>query len=204
MCTCRSHRSATLFGLPLAGGVCCGLAGEPPIRRRDWLAMVGSAAALFRAAPALAAAQLYGTAVVYDFVSSGVVKGSQTTIRMPDGSLDVRFEFTDRGRGPKMRSTIALDSTGFISRLQTTGYNYLKVLVNERFVARSGTAMWKNSAEKETHSYSAPRFYISMDGSPEEGAILVRAALRGRNTSLELWPSGVTNVSAVKTIAVSN
>jgi imidazolonepropionase-like amidohydrolase len=180
------------------------MAGELPIRRRDWLTVIGAASAYLWAMPGLAAAKLYGTAVEYDFVTSGVVKGSQTTVQLPDGTLDVRFEFTDRGRGPKLRSIIAVDDAGFISTLHTTGYNYLKVPVNERFVARNGTASWKNSAERETHSYTTPRFYSSMDGSPEEGAILVRAALRARNASLELWPSGVTNVSAVKTLTVSN
>ena len=135
---------------------------------------------------------------------SGVVKGSQTTVRLPDGSLDVRFAFSDRGRGPKIRSLLALDRAGLIARLQTTGYNYLKVTVNERFAARGGTATWKNSAENETQSGSAPRFYVSMDGTPEEGAILVRAALRAPNQSLELWPSGVTNVSLVKTLVANN
>lgn len=180
------------------------MAGEFPIRRRTWLALAGSAAATMWSLPALASAKLYGTAVRYDYVSSGVVKGSQTTLRLPDGSLDVRFEFTDRGRGPNVRSTIALDDAGFISKLQIAGYNYLKVPVNERFVARGGSATWKNSAEHETHSYTAPRFYVSMDGTPEEGAILVRAALRGHDESVPLWPSGVTNVTVVKTLTVSN
>ena len=71
-------------------------------------------------------------------------------------------------------------------------------------MTRNGTASWKNSAENETQPNSTPRFYISMDGSPEEGAIMVRAALRARNASLGLWPSGVTHVSSVKTLTVSN
>lgn len=204
MCNCRSYGGATLFGLPLAGSVHSCMTGEPPIRRRDWLSTVGSAAAFVCAAPALAAAKLYGATARYDYVSSGVVKGSQTTLRLPDGSLDVRFEFTDRGRGPELRSTIALDNAGLISKLRTTGYNYLKVTVDERFTARNGTASWKNAAEQETQRSSTPRFYVSLDGTPEEGAILVRAALRARNESLDLWPSGVTNVSSVKTLVVSS
>src|SRR5579871_3285140 len=103
MCSCRSHRQATLFGLPLAGEFHSSLAGELPMRRRDWLATVSSAAAVLWAAPAFAAAKLYGSVVAYDFVSSGVVKGSQRTLALPDGRLDVRFEYIDRGRGPKMR-----------------------------------------------------------------------------------------------------
>jgi hypothetical protein len=204
MCSCRSRRWSALFGLPLQGAAHSCLAGEPPLRRRDWLAVVGSAAATLWAAPGLAAAKLYGTPAQYDYVSSGVVKGSQKTIRMPDGSFDIRYEFIDRGRGPKLRSTIATDSSGMISTLRTTGYNYLKVTVDERFTFRHSTASWKNSAEQEMHRNASPRFYISMEGTPEEGAIMVRAALRAKNPSLSLWPSGVTNVSAVKTIAVSN
>ncbi len=204
MCTCRSHRCSTLFGLPLKGSANSCLAGELPIRRRDWLAVAGSAAAWIWASPGLAAAKLYGTPVRYDYVSSGVVKGSQTTLRLPDGSFDVRYEYIDRGRGPKLRSTIRCDETGFISSLRTTGYNYLKVAVEERFTSRNGAASWQNSAERESHRTTSPRFYISMEGTPEEGAIMVRAALRAQRTSLPLWPSGVTNVSAVKTIAVSN
>src|ERR1700729_3218688 len=201
---CRSHRHATLFGLSLsAGGKCC-LAGEWRVPRRGWISAIGSAAAVLWASPGLAAAKPYGRAVRYDYVSSGVVKGSQTTVRMPDGSLDVRFEFTDRGRGPQLRSIVTVDNAGFISRLHTTGYNYLKVTVDERFEASGGTASWKNAAERETRHESSPRFYASMDGSPEEGAILVRAALRARNGSVGLWPSGVTQVSAVRTLAVGN
>lgn len=180
------------------------MAGELPIRRRDWLSALGSAAALVLASPSLAAAKLYGSAVRYDFVSSGVIKGSQTTTRMPDGSLDVRFEFTDRGRGPAIRSTIALDHAGLIARLHTTGVNYLKVPVDERFTARSGTASWKNAAENETQPDSPPRFYVSMDGSPEEAAILVRAALHAPGGSLALWPSGTTTVAAVRTLTIKN
>jgi imidazolonepropionase-like amidohydrolase len=180
------------------------MAGELPLRRRDLLSMVGAAAAYACTKPAFALAKLYGRVVTYDYVSSGVVKGSQQTVCLPDGSLDVRFQFIDRGRGPALHSTIALDDAGFISKLRSTGYNYMKVTVDERFVARTGTADWKNAAEVETQSYSAPRFYISMEGSPEEGAIMVRAALRARAGTLQLWPSGVTRVAAVKTLDVSN
>lgn len=116
------------------------MAGELPIRRRDLLSMVGAAAAYACTSPAFVLAKVYARVATYDFVSSGVVKGSQQTVCLPDGSLDVRFQFIDRGRGPTLHSTISLDDAGFISKLRTTGYNYMKVTVDERFVARKGTA----------------------------------------------------------------
>lgn len=204
MCMCHSHRGPTLFGLPLSGGTHACMAGELPLRRRDWLAVAGSVAATLCAAPAFAVAKLYGTAIQYDFVSSGVVKGSQTTLQLPDGSLDVRYEYIDRGRGPKLRSTIATAPSGFISKLHTTGYNYLKVAVDERYTASAGQASWKNSAERETHPDAPERFYVSMDGTPEEGAVLVRAALRARSGAVALWPGGESKVRTVKTLDVSD
>jgi len=203
MCTCRIQRHEMLFGLPLESGIHRCMAGAPPIRRRTWLAGVGSGMALAWASPGWVAAKLTGETLQYDYVSSGVVKGSQTTVRMPDGSRQVRFEFTDRGRGPKVSSTIAVDGGGLISNLQTTGYNYLKVTVNERFAVRDGNATWTNAAERETHSNTPPRFYPSMDGTPEEGAVMVRAAMRASNATLQLWPSGSTQVSKVTTLTVS-
>jgi imidazolonepropionase-like amidohydrolase len=204
MCMCQTQRGSTLFGLPLSGGAHVCMAGELPLRRRDWLAVAGSAAAAAWAAPAFAVAKLYGTAMQYDFVSSGVVKGSQTTVQLPDGSLEVRYEYIDRGRGPKLRSTIATTPSGVISKLHTTGYNYLKVTVDERYTASSGQASWKNSAERETHPDAPERFYISMDGTPEEGAILVRAALRAQGGAVALWPGGESKVRTIKTLDVND
>lgn len=204
MCTYRSHHNASLFGLSLSKGRHCCMAGDLPVRRRTWLATLGSAAAASWAAPALAAAKLYGTVAEYDFVSSGIVKGSQTTLRLPDGSFDVRYQYVDRGRGPKLRSAIQCDGAGFISSLRTTGYNYSKVTVDERFRSSGGAVSWRNSAERETQHNTFPRFYVSMDGTPEEGAIMVRAALRAQNSSIAFWPSGVTSVSAVRTLSVTN
>jgi hypothetical protein len=204
MCTCGSHRQKFLFGLPTPGSTRRCLAGELPMPRRNWLAAAGSAAALLWGAPSLVAAKLYGKPVQYDFVSSGVVKGSQTTVVMPDGTYDVQFEYTDRGRGPKLRSLITLDSSGFISTLQTTGYNYLKVPVAERFVARNGVVSWKNAIENEHAKSLTPRFYISVDGSPEEAAIIARAALNTSNRTIPLWPEGEASVRSVQVLVATS
>lgn len=194
MCLCVNHRAFS-FGLPKPDGAHrCG-AGEPPLARRTWLAFVGSGLAMLASAPSLAAAKLYGTPVRYDFVSSGIVKGSQQTVRLPDGTLDVRFEFTDRGRGPKTRSLLAFDESGFIVNLRSTGYDYYKAQVDESFVARSDNARWTNKAEREVRPGGSPRFYISMNGSPEEIAALARALLSA-GTPIPLWPAGEATLHA--------
>ena len=191
-------RAGLPFGLPPREHVHGCLAGEPPMPRRTWLATAGSAAAAMLALPSLAAAKLYGAPQHYDYVTSGVIKGSQTTIRLPDGSLDVRFEYTDRGRGPKLRSLLAFDDAGFVRQLHTTGHDYLKVPVDERFSARAGTAAWTNVAERERRPYEQPRFYVSMSGTPEESAALARAMLRSQKAAL--WPTGEAALKKLQTL----
>src|ERR1700681_2307652 len=200
MCTCSS-RADLRFGMPRPNHIHRCLAGEPPLPRRTWLASAGSAVATMLALPSLATAKLYGTPLHYDYVTSGVVKGAQTTIRLPDGSLDVRFEFNDRGRGPKLRSLLAFDDAGLVRQLHTTGHDYLKVPVDERFAVRAGTAVLKNVSEKERRPYDKPRFYVSMSATPEESAALARAMLRSKKVAL--WPSGEATLERLQTIRVA-
>jgi imidazolonepropionase-like amidohydrolase len=201
MCICVHHRAFS-FGLPKADGAHrCG-SGEPPLRRRSWLALAGSGVALLVAAPSVVAAKLYGKPVNYDYVSSGIIKGSQQTVRMPDGRLDVRFEFIDRGRGPKTRSLLAFDDRGFIAGLHTTGYDYYKAAVDESFVVAGDRVRWKNKAEREDRPSADSRFYVSMDGSPEELAAMARALLKARGP-VPLWPSGEATLNAAGEQTVS-
>ncbi len=121
LCTCGLHRQALLYGVPHSQAMLGSMAGPLPMPRRDWLALAGSTAALLSSAPSRVAAKLYGTPVTYDYVASGVVTGTQTTRTLPDGSLDVDYEFSDRGRGPKFHSIIRVDRLGLIAWLRTTG-----------------------------------------------------------------------------------
>ena len=200
MCTC-DPRAGLSFGLPRPDHAHRCFAGELPMPRRTWLAAAGSTVAAAIALPSLAAAKLSGTPQHYDYVTSGVLKGAQTTIRLPDGSLDVRFEFTDRGRGPKLRSRLTFDAAGFIRQLRTTGHDYLKVPVDERFTMRAGTAAWANVSERERRPYDRPRFYVGINSTPEELAALARAMRRAKK--IALWPSGEATLDTLQTIAVS-
>ncbi|HET7815329.1 MAG TPA: hypothetical protein VFL13_13265, partial [Candidatus Baltobacteraceae bacterium] len=177
------------------------MAGDP-VPRKTFLGTASAAAVAALLPPRVLAARAAGKSTSYDYVTSGIVKGSQVTTRLPDGTIDVRFAFIDRGRGPSVRSTIALDAAGFIKSLRTTGYDYLKSPVDETFAERGGVATWKNASENAREHSASPRFYVSMNGSPEEGAILVRALQKKPNAGL--WPAGTASLNVVKSIEVSN
>lgn len=122
------------------------------------------------AAPAAA-----GETLRYTVLMSTNKAGSQVVTTRGD-EITVDYEYNDRGRGPKTHTVVRLDERGVPLSLHTTGNDYLKQQIEERFNAEDGTPEWKNTSEAGEAERSG--FYASMYGPPEELAILARALLR--------------------------
>ncbi|HXI02288.1 MAG TPA: hypothetical protein VNI57_03850, partial [Candidatus Saccharimonadales bacterium] len=118
-----------------------------------------------------------------------------TSEMQPDGSLRVRYEFNDRGRGPKLDSRIEVCSDGHPAGIETTGTNYLKGEVHESFSVRDGAARWTNAAGQGEKKSAGKAFYLSMDGTPIETGLLAAALLADPDRSVALLPSGEASLS---------
>ncbi len=129
-------------------------------------------------------------AVRYTVLLAGNRAGLATSWQEPDKSLQYCFEFNDRGRGPRLRTEIRLGPKAMPILERTRGYDYLKGAVDEQFSLQNGRARWSNKAERGEQTLSAPAFYSSMYGPPEEAALLLRAVLAAPNHILALLPSG--------------
>jgi hypothetical protein len=88
-----------------------------------------------------------------------------------DGAHLYYFEFNDRGRGPALTERIVLGAGGVATLIETTGYDYFKNAVTERFAVASGQATWASSAERGSKVLAVPSLYVSIDGVPEESAV---------------------------------
>src|ERR1051325_8692913 len=109
---------------------------------------------------------------------SGNNAGTQVvTTRGNDVTVD--FEYNDRGRGPKTHTVMKLHD-GVPVSMQTTGNDYLKQKIEERFTIENGMATWKNTSESGEDQPG--KLYSSMYGPPEEAGIAVAAALRAGGT----------------------
>jgi imidazolonepropionase-like amidohydrolase len=126
----------------------------------------------------------------YVLVLQGTNAGFQTTTVNADGSLQVHFEFNDRGRGPSINSHFVLDKSGVLAAMENTGNDYMKAQVGEHFALVSGKAVWKNRAEQGEKQAAGRAYYVSLTGTPEDGAQMVRALLLAPGQSLPLLPSG--------------
>jgi hypothetical protein len=131
--------------------------------------------------------------VRYTIVLAGNKAGFETSKRNPDGSLELYYEFNDRGRGPKITEHVVLDGNQIPSRIESTGNDYEKAPVDERFSVEGGNATWKNRAEQGSKPVSDKAFYVSISGVPEEGGLLARALLAAGG-KLRLLPEGEASI----------
>jgi imidazolonepropionase-like amidohydrolase len=134
------------------------------------------------------------TATRYTFTLAGNKAGFESSSRNADGSLQIHFEFNDRGRGPNVNEKIISGKDGIPVELEITGVDYLKAPVDERFSLKQGIASWKNRAEEGQKKVTGKAFYVSISGANEEGALLAQALLAAPGHKLPLLPAGEASI----------
>jgi imidazolonepropionase-like amidohydrolase len=134
------------------------------------------------------------TATRYTFTLAGNKAGFESSSRNADGSLQVHFEFNDRGRGPSVNEKIVSGKDGIPVELEITGVDYLKAPVDERFSLKQGMASWKNRSEEGQKKISGKAFYASVSGVSEEAALLAQALLAAPGHKLPLLPAGEASI----------
>lgn len=130
----------------------------------------------------------------YTFILSGNKAGFESSTRNPDGSLQVHFEFNDRGRGPNINEKIVAGNDAIPFGIEITGVDYLKDPVDERFSVKQGVANWKNRSEEGQKKVGGKAFYTSISGAPEETALLAQALLAAPGHKLPLLPAGEASI----------
>jgi imidazolonepropionase-like amidohydrolase len=130
----------------------------------------------------------------YTFVLAGNKAGFESSTRNPDGSLQIHFEFNDRGRGPNVNEKIVAGKDGIPVTIETTGVDYLKAPVQEQFSFKQGVASWKNRSEEGRKSVNGKAFYVSISGASEESALLAQALLAAPGHKLPLLPEGAASI----------
>ncbi len=140
----------------------------------------------------------------HSFLMMGKTAGAQTSKITSEGIREYDFEFNDRGRGPKLKTRIRLDADGFPVELETVGNDYLKAPVTESFSFANGVARWKNSAEQGEQRLAAKAFYVSINGAPEEFALLAQALLKSPTGRLPLLPAGEAGIERAGELTIKN
>ncbi len=128
----------------------------------------------------------------------GNVAGQQRSVYGEDGSVSVEYSFSDRGRGPGLSANYQLDNAGLPVSVIIRGHDYMAAPVNETFSIENGNGSWQSAADQGESA--RPGFYVSLDGPPEESALLARALLEAPGQALDLLPSGRARLETVESM----
>ncbi|MGH7694343.1 MAG: amidohydrolase family protein [Gemmatimonadaceae bacterium] len=121
-----------------------------------------------------------------------------------DGAKRYYFEFNDRGRGPALSQRVTIGSDGYPMSVEITGHDYLKVPVDERYVAqRTGTGWkfaWKNAAESSSVTRQAPAFYLPMNDASV--GLLEPLLLKSSGAQVALLPQGNARLERIRDLTI--
>ncbi|HEY7213417.1 MAG TPA: amidohydrolase family protein [Thermoanaerobaculia bacterium] len=153
---------------------------------------------------AAAAPQPAPREVRYNFLFAGNKAGEAVSRLEANGERVYTFEFNDRGRGPKTSTRMRLNAQGLPVFEETTGHDYWKSAVDERFEWKEGRAVWKNGSEKEDRQVKEPAFYLSLNGPPQETELLAKALLAAPGGRLPVLPAGEARIEKVSSLQVKD
>jgi imidazolonepropionase-like amidohydrolase len=140
----------------------------------------------------------------YVYLTQGNPAGKGTTRPAENGGKGAHvftYEYNDRGRGPRVEERVRTDERGIPVEMRITGNDYWKVAVDERFDLAGGKATWKSGSEAGEKALQRPASYLSLNGAPQEVALLIAAVLQAGGT-LDLLPSGTARVEKVRSVEV--
>ncbi len=123
-------------------------------------------------------------------ILGGAQAGTMTVQATGTGAYRVHFEYNDRGRGPRLDSTIRLDPDSTPVLVETDGNDYMKGAVAERFERTATRATWSGGGGTGSRAVSGRAFYLPFDGTPFDTGLLARALLRAPGGTIALLPEG--------------
>ncbi|HEY2738922.1 MAG TPA: amidohydrolase family protein [Thermoanaerobaculia bacterium] len=159
-----------------------------------------AALALALAAPAPAAPAT--PEIRYIVLLAGNHAGSAVTTVVSDHEWRYTYELHDRGRGSSTTSHAIVDEKGVPLLIETTGVDYLKNALDERYERTGMKAVWRNASEHGERALTRPAFFPTLNGPPQEAELLARALLRSPDHSIDLLPDGRETIEELGTLTV--
>jgi hypothetical protein len=131
----------------------------------------------------------------YTVLFQGKSGGALTTVVQADGRIATDFSYRDNGRGPDVKEEIVLDRNGTQKSQRLTGKSTFGGPIDEAFTREGAVARWQSVADKgEGPVTQAAAYWPISEASPENSAIVVRAALRRPGRRLATLPGGEVQV----------
>jgi hypothetical protein len=169
------------------------------MRRFQTLASIALAALVTHAVAAQESRRLE-----YSWLTDGRISGQQSVTYSENGtSVDVHFQYMDRGRGPDFDSSFDLGADGMPVSFSASGVNNTRAKISEVFTRENDVGSWRSSVEHGERTGVDGAFYLPINDSPEIIATLARALLADPDQRVDLLPDGEASIDALTTTTLT-
>lgn len=135
----------------------------------------------------------------YVILSAGKIAGKMIAWSDGQGKIHYKYEYNDRGRGPKLQVDMQIENGQVVSR-RVTGVDYFKGAVDETYELKDGIAKWRNKIENDQRNVTGPVIYSPLQGVPGEMEWDLKQLLKqkGHVHELDMLPTGKLRAVHVK------
>jgi hypothetical protein len=142
----------------------------------------------------------------YSIVIKDRMAGKENAWKTNNTNYRYTFQFTDRGRGDSIVTSVQTNKDGLISSLKISGVNYFKAPYTEDFSIVGDSAIWLVNGSRKSKLFSNQLYIPNGTLSPSIYELQVKWALKQKNNRTELLPSGFLRVGTIqqKSIAYKN
>ena len=118
------------------------------------------------------------------------------TVTREGEMVSVDFDYKQNGRGPTIKEQVKLDGSGAPIDWKVSGKTTFGNAVNETFRRNPKGASWNDLAGPGSiKGKTAPRYYVTQNGSPLDVAMLAKALLTAPGRKLAVAPGGTATLT---------
>lgn len=139
----------------------------------------------------------------YSVVSSGEKVGS--LVATTNGtSVDIAYEVSNNGRGPKLRERIELGPDSIPTQWRIEGRTTFGSQVDESYTWRNGSLQWRSQADSGRQKSKEPRLYVANNSSPWSLGMYARALLETPALRMSVVPGGELRLERLADVTVGS
>lgn len=127
----------------------------------------------------------------YSILRQGTPIGAMS-VHQVKHHVHVEYSYSDNGRGPTLSTDITLTGRGIPEAVVVSGQNPLRVSISEKLTAQDGRLHW--TSDIDAGDGAVDHFYVTLNETPENVALLAQALLTAPGRTLPLLPSGQATV----------
>ena len=136
-------------------------------------------------------------------ISTGGKHGDSWAWTLPDGTRMSRETMNLRGQIFDQDTAITVGRDGMPSRIVVHGVTPTGDAA-ETFAVSGANATWTSPVDKGDAPYTSPRFYVTLGGTADAGAMMLERLLAAPNHTLDLLPGGQARAEKLTTLVVGS